>query len=576
MAFLLAWMDWSGRSVSGFHGESLIERARARTVERGDLRAGSHWCVYAARQRDREPPALLDIIEPHGRCVLALDRAVGADDPDDRQEMSWTAIRLLDGTACAAVRLDPTRESLELTRDPLGQRPLVYASIAGGLLVASAEDVLRGHPALSSDLDDDFLAAYLACLSPAPDATAFTSMRSVAPGESLRFDRAGVRRRQLKVDPDFSWRGQRDGAIVEQFRELLRRSVQQSCRGARRVGISLSAGMDSSSVAALAATARGTGAPGLVGVCYGFEDRPETDERSMVRRLGQMLCIETRDVAVDRLHPLAAEFSRPVSPDTPVASPFREFKEAAYQQFADAGVDIVLDGHFGDHLVPQPGDLIADSAMAIRLQPLGRELWRLYRAGGARACIRKSGWRTLGARVLGRINPPVALQRLREPWRSRLQERLAAELQDYRHFPRPGQAHDALNAYAGLGSTAEQFYAQAHGMEARSPFRDLALTRWCLSAPSDLHHRAGVRKWMLREAMRGLLPDEIRLRPKGSSLGPFIDDALRDRQPELARLRRHSQAWTDRLCADVAEPSEALWIWLESYLGLWLHAIVKE
>jgi len=575
LAFLLAWLDWSGRSIPGPVGDALLRRAGSRTHWPGEVRAGRNWCLYAARQRQLEPAVLLEAADEADDGLLALDRALGDEDGADRRRMSWTESRLLDGTACAAVRLQPTRETLELTRDPLGQRPLVYARVAGAILVASGEDVLRAHPALASDLDEEFLAAYLACLSPAPDATVFRAIRSVAPGESLVISREGVQGKRIRLEPDCSWRGQRDEAMVEQFRELLGSSVRRACRGARRVGISLSAGMDSSSVAALAVAMPEPDAKRFVGVCYGFDQRPETDERAMVRRLGQYLDIEVRDVAVDALHPLAAEYRRPLSPDTPVASPFREFKQAAYREFVDAGVDIVLDGHFGDHLVPNPADLIADSAVGLRLKPLARALWRLYRRVGIGGLARSSAWRTLGASLCGRDDHPT-MQWLREPWRTRLRDRLAAEVSTFRQFPRPRQAHHTLNAYAGLSGAAEQYYAQQQAIEFRSPFRDLALTRWCLSAPSDLHHRHGMRKWLLREAMRGLLPDEIRLRPKGSSLAPFLAHAQQHRHAELAQLRRLSQAWTQRLCLDPQGQDDALRVWLESYLGLWLDATAKD
>lgn len=568
-------MDWSGRSVSALQGEALKRRASARTQLPGTMRSGPNWCLHVSPQRDCEAPVLIEIPAPDDdRSLLALDRAGNVADAPSHGEAVDPETLLLDGTACAAIRLWPLRETLQLTRDPLGQRQLVYALIPGGLLVASGEAVLRAHPAVSSELDEDYLAAYLACVSPAPEETAFRAIRSVAPGESLVVSREGVLGQRTRLEPDWSWRGRRDQGIVEQFRELLGNSVQRACRGARRVGISLSAGMDSSSVAALAAALPKSRQPRLVGVCYGFDDRPETDERAMVRRLGQALDIEVRDVAVDAMHPLAAEYRRPVSPDTPVASPFREFKQAAYLELEDAGVDIVLDGHFGDHLVPNPTDLISDSAAARRLKPLGRALWRLYRRAGINGLIRYSAWRTQGPSLSGH-NDHVTLQWLREPWRSRLRDRLESEVREFRLFPRPRQAHYALNAYAGLSGAVEHYYAQQHAIEPRSPFRDLSLTRWCLSAPSDLHHRHGMRKWLLREAMRGLLPDEIRLRPKGSSLAPFLAHAQQHRQAELAQLRSLSQAWTGRLCSGAPGQDDALRVWLESYLGLWLDATAK-
>ena len=47
-----------------------------------------------------------------------------------------------------------------------------------------------------------------------------------------------------------------------------------------------------------------------------------------------------------------------------------------------------------------------------------------------------------------------------------------------------------------------------------------------LSLPVHLSQRRGESKWILREAMRVTIPEEIRARPKSSSLQPFFDAAI--------------------------------------------------
>ena len=74
----------------------------------------------------------------------------------------------------------------------------------------------------------------------------------------------------------------------------------------------------------------------------------------------------------------------------------------------------------------------------------------------------------------------------------------------------------------------------AHALEARSPLLDHELMEFAASLPADLKLRGGEKKWILREALRGWLPDDILDRPKQGFSVP-LGDWLRGDLRELAR-----------------------------------------
>jgi asparagine synthase (glutamine-hydrolysing) len=79
----------------------------------------------------------------------------------------------------------------------------------------------------------------------------------------------------------------------------------------------------------------------------------------------------------------------------------------------------------------------------------------------------------------------------------------------------------------------------AHALEARSPFLDHELMQLAASIPAGLKVRGREKKWILREAMRGWLPDEILDRPKqGFSV------------PLSAWLRGDLQTWAREILLD--------------------------
>jgi asparagine synthase (glutamine-hydrolysing) len=55
--------------------------------------------------------------------------------------------------------------------------------------------------------------------------------------------------------------------------------------------------------------------------------------------------------------------------------------------------------------------------------------------------------------------------------------------------------------------------SMAFSLESRTPFLDHRLVEYSVSLPADLRLRRGLSKWILREAMKGVLPESVRLRP---------------------------------------------------------------
>lgn len=569
MANLLLWLSWRDAQPEDSIWSALVARVAARGRFPGETGGGPGWRWFAARTRAAEP----DPVVVRADELLLLDRAEGRDDPADRQAGDWSDTRLQDGTPTAALRLHLPTLTLEAHRDLMGQRALACARVPGGVIVASGEDVLRAHPAVSTDLDDDYLAAYFTGLPPPHEASVFRDIRLVPAGASVRFDAAGATTRQRRLQPDDSWRGQRDEAIVERFRELFQRSVEDACRGARRVGISLSAGLDSSSIAAVAA--RLPVAPGgrIVGVTQGLATYPEIDERAMVASLAAEIGIEHRPIVCDDLLPFSDPALRPVCPDTPRASPFREWKEATYREFADAGVDVWLSGVFGDLLFSGGVEWVVEALHSRRWRVLLRELWRQARSEGVGAMAQDTAVRRPVSRLLGRVQDlPQRIDWLLVQYRSAVRDRLTTELQSYRDFPRPRQCLQLLAANASLDASGECWHAHAHGMECRAPFRDEATTRLCLSLPADLFQRASERKWLLREAMRGYLSDALRTRPKSSDLTPFQIAAWDAQESSHRALRTRAESTAQRFCMPLTPtPKNATYVrqWRVAAFAAW-------
>jgi asparagine synthase (glutamine-hydrolysing) len=123
----------------------------------------------------------------------------------------------------------------------------------------------------------------------------------------------------------------------------------------------------------------------------------------------------------------------------------------------------------------------------------------------------------------------------------------------------------------------------AHGLEARTPFLDHDLVELAAACPPELKLAQGG-KGVLKDAARGLVPDEVIDRPKGyfpvpaltELQGPYLELVREALSAPAARERElYAPGLVDRM-VDAPEqfrtPSGASQVWQLAVLELWLQA----
>jgi len=125
----------------------------------------------------------------------------------------------------------------------------------------------------------------------------------------------------------------------------------------------------------------------------------------------------------------------------------------------------------------------------------------------------------------------------------------------------------------------------AHGLEARSPFLDPQLMQFAASLPATMKVRGREKKWILREALRGTLPDDLLDRPKQgfsvplsrwlrTELRPWATEILLDR--DTIGRGYFEPAAVESLLDRHAAGSDALAkpIWALLMLELWHRELI--
>lgn len=148
---------------------------------------------------------------------------------------------------------DQHRRTLTLARDPLGVKPLFYVHTSELLVFGSEEKAILAHPRISPVLDRAGLAE-LFCVVPMVnrDRSVLRGFRQVEPGHILSFRDGQMRSHcywRLEAQPHHD----DPDTTAARVRELLEESVRGQLVSDVPLGIMLSGGLDSSSVAAIGA-----------------------------------------------------------------------------------------------------------------------------------------------------------------------------------------------------------------------------------------------------------------------------------------------------------------------------------
>lgn len=423
------------------------------------------------------------------------------------------------------------RAELLLARDPLGTRPACFRHCADRLYAASDESVLLAAGWATRSPDRQMLAELYALRLDSAERSFYAEIESLPPGGIVLWDgqRLERRRRPFPVRP-LELPRHEPGAWIEAYAYELRRAVRQTLPRQGSVGVLLSSGLDSSSVLAMLLDARADRK--VHAWTYGFDTLPESDEREALRPWVERLALDWQALAADAAYPLAPARDRLLDPSSPISNPYRELKDAVYAAAAERGVRVLLTGQFGDHLYPPEHLTVLDAACSGAPARLLAELG--YRAARSIRLWRDPALRTAVRVGLRRAPRAPAPEGLVAGAKARL---AAAEV-----FPpearargeRLGHWRTLLGLVAALDASRDGRYADRHGVETRHPLRSWGLVNLMLHCPAHWAHRAGVRKWLARQALIGILPEPLRTAAKHASLEPLF---ARGRADPLTRAR---------------------------------------
>ncbi len=443
---------------------------------------------------------------------------------------------------------DRRDQTLLLATDCLGIRPLFYSQLGPLIVFASEAQQVLQHPAVPSSLDQFSVAAFLCGELTLPTGrTMFESVRRLPAAHRLVASRDDVRiERYWRPDLSSRTRSRNPSDDSDRLREVLSRAVKDRLRvKGNVVGIALSGGLDSMSVAALAKREeRERTGPQVIAGSLVFDELSECDERTFIGPASEALDLEVRYTHAERWRQLGDDVDFAPSLESPFMGWESCFREL-HRGLRDRGARVVLDGVGGDEVVggflhlEQPGRLGASQMIGVvrrARQHRGSVIAALYRdlvaprlpAGldaRLRACV---GRAPLATPIPTWVAPDLVRRTGLDDW-------LAREA-DLRR-PQARRTDSLPYGLDSLGRNPATLWlnrrASRDGLEPRHPFLDRRLVELMLSIPRERVIDPSVSKPLLRRALRGILPEPVRQRTDKSKLGAFIDWSLRQDRSRL-------------------------------------------
>jgi len=479
---------------------------------------------------------------------------------------------------------DPQRMELFCARDALGDRTLFYAHQGTRFVMASEPWAIVGAGLPLPEINETAVAHYFALKATQDGQTFFKGVYELLPAHGMLVNENGVRQwRYWKPDPSQRAHGRSDAQLAEEFRALLEQSIRCRLRSATPVGVLLSGGLDSGTIACLAAQMP---APQpLTAISYVFDELKNCDEREYIEKIISRYRIRWLQLPCDDAWPWKDWDHWPPSPNLPEMNLYRLLKERAYHRAHQEGLRVLMPGAFGDELYSGEEDWLADLVQDKRWAEAGRELKRHIQYAGWRRTLKSSYLRRAGRRLLDQFPMLRRLRRKRlpSPW---LTPYAASLLRDDSHWLDPALdlRNDILGIGASMDSAYENFNASRHALELRHPYRDRRLIEFVLTLPAYQLYNRGFYKYILRAAVKDVLPYQILSRPGSTPLLPLFFRGLGQEKELLEQNLQSSDAtWQKYVHPDwlteqlqilpvtEADGPGALLLWLSISYSSWLQ-----
>jgi asparagine synthase (glutamine-hydrolysing) len=433
-------------------------------------------------------------------------------------------------------------------RDRLGKKPFVYRKTPQAFQFGSSINVIRADPDTNSSPNFDAIDSYLTHQYVPSPLTAFAGICKLPPAHYVLCDTSG----NLKIERYWSPHSERRTVASEQEFEtelvrLLKESVRLRLNSDVPLGVFLSGGVDSGTIAALMAM---ESSEPVKSFTIGFGE-DGSDEFPFARLVAERYGLEHHAIvvkpsAIDILPLLVQQYNEPFADSSAIPTYYVSRAARAHITVAlsgDGGDENFLGyDHYRDTERWRKADLIPYKIRRQVANVMRSGLERLPYGNLEARVVR--GWRMFGSQLPDRY--ALQLSILKD------EEKRAAYTPYFRSLlnGHNGSGHltdlpwdESMDDWDWMARHDQHYYlpdclmvktdvaSMANSLEVRSPFLDHHLVEFAASIPSSLKRDRQGGKAILRRAVQSLLPQEVLRKAKtgfGVPLAKWFRTDLRE------------------------------------------------
>jgi len=430
---------------------------------------------------------------------------------------------------------DRQEQSLFLARDRYGIKPLLYVMDEDKFLFGSEMKSILAY-GVNKDIDYSSLFTYLQLNYVTAPNTIFSNVKKLMPGHFVKVINQQMvieKYYEIPYDPQKISSSISYDSAKEKFKTLLESSVQRRLVSDVPLGSFLSGGIDSSVIAALATRHK----PDIHTFSIGFKDEKFFDETAYAELVAKHIKSNhtvfslTNNDLFKHVTSILDYIDEPFADSSAIAVYIlsQETRKHATVALSGDGADELLGGynkHSAFYRALNPG--IKESAASLlsplwnilpksRHTPFSNKVRQLNRfAEGANLSSKERYWRWASF-----TKESVATKLLSQESQSKLvqQEYELRKQELLKTLPGSGSMNDILLTDVNIilandMLTKVDLMSMANGLEVRVPFLDYEVVNFLFSLTADYKIDGKMKKKILQDTFRDILPAELYNRPK--------------------------------------------------------------
>ena len=432
---------------------------------------------------------------------------------------------------------DMRNDTIVLSRDRFGKKPLYYSTDGKKLLFSSEIKSIHLHPEVPKEINIqkviDYAGRHYRYVD-TDDESFFENILQVPKSSYMIFGKNGLEtvQKYWSLEPqDPIGTKLSEDEIVEQFRNLLTDAVNIRLRSDVPVGSMLSGGLDSTSITALAVKRNKNfhSFTGVTGDGY-FNESKYVD-------------VFVKDIGIEHnyVHPNPTELFDVLKEmlsyhDEPICTVTWYSIYLIIKEISNYEIPVILTGHGGDELLGGYWDHYHYNFSDIR-ELGGDDSYEL--AEWLKNHNRPKSEYVREYNYINKLhqNKGIELKKYSQYLNYLSSNLLAHDRKELLEAPFSGDLSRRLYLelfYETIPASlrAEDRSMMAFSIENRVPFLDYRLVEFCFHLDNSYKIRNGLGKWLLREAMKDILPEEIRMRKDKTGFNAPLDEWIRNENRE--------------------------------------------